>query len=540
MTQLAGFLDVILHGFALTGLATAVGGVAYALLVLRPCEAPSRLRNVALRRCLALVAWGALILALAQGLILGLQPLALAGEGGELPFRMFFSTTFARVGFGRAALAIALTVTATLVRRRHDARVGWWVMSIVAVLVAGNSAWLSHALGRLEDREILIAITGSHQVLAAVWVGGLIHLVAFSLLGREPSEEVEAFRLVSRFSPLAFVCVGGLIAAGVVLSVYYVDGIGALFGTGYGIMIVTKVIVLAGALLLGALNFAVLRRFSSRGFAAQEEPTRRRLWRFVEAEVGLAITLLLAAAALTSLPPAVDVREDRATLAEVGERFTPKLPTFASPPINDLLATAAPITDVLADRKRPEYQWSEYNHHVAGLFVLVMGLLALFERRGWGRWARHWPLLFLGLAVFLFVRSDPRAWPLGPAGFWESMLLPDVLQHRVAMVMIVAFAVVEWAVRTGRLVARPWAYVFPLLCAAGGALLLTHSHALFDLKEDFLVEITHAPLGILGVFAGWARWLELRLPPPDNQIPARVWTWSLVLVGLLLLFYRET
>ena len=40
----------------------------------------------------------------------------------------------------------------------------------------------------------------------------------------------------------------------------------------------------------------------------------------------------------------------------------------------------------------------------------------------------------LGLATFLFVRNDPRAWPLGPAGFWESMVLPDVLQHRLVVV----------------------------------------------------------------------------------------------------------
>ncbi|MEK6529966.1 MAG: copper resistance protein CopD, partial [candidate division NC10 bacterium] len=243
--------------------------------------------------------------------------------------------------------------------------------------------------------------------------------------------------------------------------------------------------------------------------------------------------------ALTSLPVAADVREDRATLAEVAGRFTPKLPSFSTPRIDDLLAAAAPITDTLAVRKQPEYQWSEFNHHVAGLFVFSMGLLALVELRGRSRWARHWPLLFLGLAAFLFFRNDPRAWPLGPAGFWESMLLPDVLQHRLAVALVVALAAFEWAVRTGRLSAPGWAYVFPLLCAAGGALLLTHSHALFNLKAEFLIEVTHAPLGVLAVFVGWARWLELRLPAPNDRVPGRVWAVAFTLVGALLLFYRE-
>ena len=33
--------------------------------------------------------------------------------------------------------------------------------------------------------------------------------------------------------------------------------------------------------------------------------------------------------------------------------------------------------------------------------------------------------------------------------------------------------------------------------------------------------------------------LELRLPPPNNRVPGRVWAVAFVLVGALLLSYRE-
>ncbi len=533
MTSLSGFLSVVLQGLGLVGLATAVGGVAYALWVLRPAAPLSRLPRLGLGRCLALVGAGALVMAAAQALILALQPLALAGDDGSAPFRAFFSTTFALAGLARVALGIALAAVALRLRRRPGAPAGWWVIGSLALLIGANSALLSHAMGRLEDRSVLMALAAFHQLAAAVWVGGLIHLVAFSLLRREAAEEGEAAALVARFSPLGLTCVGSLVAAGIALAFFYVDSLEGLIGTGYGVMVLTKVVVLGGVLVLAALNFFMTRRLRRRGGAVPPS-----LWWFVEAEVGLGVTLLLAAAALTSLPVAADVREDRATLAEVGARFVPKLPTFTTPPVRDLLAAAAPITDALAERKREEYQWSEYNHNVAGLVVFVMGLLALLDLRD-HRWARHWPLLFLGLAAFLFARNDPRAWPLGPAGFWESMTLPDVLQHRLAVLLIVAFALFEWAVRTGRLSGRRWGYVFPLLAAAGGALLLTHSHAMFNLKAEFLLEVTHAPVGVLGVFAGWARWLELRLPPPDNRMPGRVWVCAFMLVGALLLIYRE-
>jgi putative copper resistance protein D len=262
-----------------------------------------------------------------------------------------------------------------------------------------------------------------------------------------------------------------------------------------------------------------------------------RLRRFVEVELGLGITVLFAAASLTSLPPAVDVTTDRATVREVAGRFVPMAPRLTSPPVGELNARAEPLMAPVTRREPIERAWSEYNHHWAGVFVLTMGLLAALERLG-VRTARHWPLVLLGLAVFLFLRNDPRAWPLGPAGFWESFLLPDVLQHRAFVVLVVAFALFEWMVRVGRLSAQPWGLVFPLLCAVGGALLLTHSHAMFNLKDEFLAEVTHAPLGILGTFAGWARWLELRLPGAGRG-PGWFWTGCLIAMGLILLVYRE-
>jgi hypothetical protein len=48
----------------------------------------------------------------------------------------------------------------------------------------------------------------------------------------------------------------------------------------------------------------------------------------------------------------------------------------------------------------------------------------------------------------------------------------------------------------------------------------------------------HAPLGLLGAFTGWGRWLELRLPEAGST-PGWLWRGCLTAVGLLLLLYRE-
>jgi len=245
--------------------------------------------------------------------------------------------------------------------------------------------------------------------------------------------------------------------------------------------------------------------------------------------------VLFAAASLTSLPPAVDVVADRATLAEVAHVFTPRVPSFTSSKLADM-----PLEDRLAPRTDADRQWSEFNHHVAGAFVFLMGVLAILSRTGWAPWARHWPLVFFGLAAFLLVRNDPGSWPLGPQGFWEGMHYSEVVQHRIFVLLVLGFGTFEWMVRTGRIRSKRAALVFPILCSVGGALLLTHSHASLNLKSEYLIEVTHAPLGVIAMLVGWGRWLELRLPPGETKLPGRVWSIGLAMVGVLLLLYRES
>jgi putative copper resistance protein D len=115
-----------------------------------------------------------------------------------------------------------------------------------------------------------------------------------------------------------------------------------------------------------------------------------------------------------------------------------------------------------------------------------------------------------------------------------------VLQHRLVVLLVVSLAVFEWMVRSGRLTRPGGRLVFPLLCAVGGALLLTHSHALFNLKSEFLAEVSHAPMGLLGVMMAWGRWLEIRLPRADASIPGWIWAVCMTGIGMILLVYRET
>jgi len=107
---------------------------------------------------------------------------------------------------------------------------------------------------------------------------------------------------------------------------------------------------------------------------------------------------------------------------------------------------------------------------------------------------------------------------------------------------VIMFAIFQWRVETNRLQSQFAALVFPAVCALGGVTLLTHTHPLNNVKEQLLIELSHTPLAIFAVIAGWSRWLELRLPEPIRTRKCLAWVWPVcfIMIGLILIDYHET
>jgi putative copper resistance protein D len=522
-------VQVYLRALGLVGQSVAIGGAVLGFLVLRRWLLRERDVERDIGRALGTVAMGAALAAACQ---VGSFLVVLASTAGPdgWPVTRALGTPLFFAALARVLLFGAVIATSALVRGSPRSRARWLALVALAAAATASAAWISHAVGRLDRGALLLALDAAHQLAAGVWVGSLVHLLVLAWRRASRPWPAEALR---RFSLMAQGAVVTLAAAAVGLWFLYIGGPGAALGTAYGAMTLTKSVLFLGLLGLGALNFLAARRL--RGDAHVPPLTLRRL---VEVEVGAAVTVLFLAAALGSVPPAVDQMADRATLAEIAFRFTPRWPTLSTPSFTEL-AQASDLTDKEAPRTIQDSLWSEYNHNVSGLFVLAMGLLAVLERTGRASWARNWPLLFVGLGAFLLFRSDPETWPLGPQGFWQSLGDPEVLQHRLLGVLPAIFGVFEWLVRTGRLRDERLALVFPFVCAISGALLLAHAHTLQNIKEAYLMEVTHLPLAVVGIVVGWSRWLELRLPEREGAIAGRVWAPGLALVGLLLLFYRE-
>lgn len=546
LVDLFGYLAIVIHGLTIVSQSMAIGGVLFLIFLVRPQgerlgTEGSHIERVATR----ITGWAAISLIICELATILLNTAVLTSTV-ELGIGEVLAANFALAGSVKIAAALLLAI---LLFGNGTKAPAPMLLSVGFIELAA-AVFTTHAAARLDDRGVLLAVEWLHQAGAVIWIGGIPCFIA----ALHCVHDGGAWRQIgARFSRMSMIGVACILVSGITMSVFYIGSWDGFYGTAYGVMVGAKICLFLSLLLLGFGNFRLVERLRR-----DPQTPVTRLKRFAEAEIGIGFSLFFAAASLTSVPPAIDLTQDRVTFQEILERNKPVWPRLASPD-HDTLALPAlqekldaeaaatkskpapafvPGSGDLPARNAADIAWSEYNHHWAGIFMLAIGLLALLNQAGL-RLARHWPLLFLGMAVFLFLRSDPEVWPLGQEGFFTSLRDVEVLQHRFFVVLIVIFGLFEWRVRAFDWGHSKAALVFPLACAIGGAALLTHSHAIANIKEQLLIELTHTPLALAGMGAGWARWLELRLDPPGNRIAGWVWPVCFVLVGLLLLSYRE-
>jgi putative copper resistance protein D len=541
LVDIFGYLSVLLRAGTLVGQSFLLGGVLFMFWISRLSPEVSsgslaRVQSSALR----MFRMAALGLAVVQLLYLYVNSAVLMATA-EIGLRDVVGANFFLAG----GVMFAASLLAALIAGSRGRYVPHCLSALVVVVLAA-SVMTNHAAARIDGRAWLVFLTLLHEAATGFWIGGLpFLLLGLYVAGDRPTQ----WYLTQRFSRLALVSVGVLVLSGFGMSLAYIGSWHSLIGTSYGVMLMAKIMMLAAMLALGGINFLMLRKYSPDNVVP-------RLRRLVEAEVGIGITIVLAAASLTSQPPAVDLVNDTVQTSHIWARFKPEWPRLRSPDIA-ALSTRLPGQAVspldpsrqiiaynsegapLSVRALNDRKWSEYNHHWMGLIVIAMGVLAVLARTGHAKWAENWPLLMIGIAIFIFLRGDPECWPLGPKSFWTTWADPEIFQHRAAALLCLAFAVFELRVRRSPSQGGILPLVFPVICAVGAALLLTHSHGSANVKEEMLAELSHTPMAVLGVVAGWSRWLELRLPPEDRTIPSWIWPMCFVLIGAGLLNYRE-
>jgi len=521
MAGIADFLDSLIGGFDLICFSLALGSLFWGLFVLRPWQYRDEYSALLLQKTITLIYKGGFWLAAAQLFKIILKVWLMTAVLERWPFPEFAATTQFIGGIIRTLLTVVLAAYCyRYLRKNPFSKQHWISAAIVALPMLISGAWLVHGAGRFENQLLLMSLTVVHQLAAAAWIGGVFQLVNLWFLRNSNRIPAELWPLLlKRFSKLGIASVAMILISGLPIALQYIDTWNGLIGTGYGNLLMVKITLMTLALGFAWLNKSAVAEF---GVSGNNHALNNRVPYYVEAETFVLVTLLFTAASLASQPPAIDIASLTATWQEVLGTFTPQMPQTSSPTHTALIAGEAGRVAIVGQVPSPAAtEWSNYNHNISGIFLTLMSFFAMlsYVKKPGFKHFKYWPLGFVGLGIFLFFRSDAETWPLGPIGFWESTFNNgEVLQHRIATLLVFVLGVMELCARITKNPNSKLPFVFPLLAAFGGLMLLTHSHVGFQAKSAFLIQVGHTTMGIFSLILACGRWLELKLDRPGKDI----------------------
>jgi len=189
--------------------------------------------------------------------------------------------------------------------------------------------------------------------------------------------------------------------------------------------------------------------------------------------------------------------------------------------------------------------YSERNHHVAGLMVMLMGLAELshamrLSSLGWARLLLPSAMLLSGL--FVMIWSDHEAWPIGSLSFNDTFFGhdPEIMQHKIYGILALGVGSVELFRRLGHAGHKAWASPLPLMAIVGGLMLFGHSHGVHPSAQK--IAMHHAIMGTMAVTAGSSKLFSSWVYSHAGQVPRKwEWLWAglILLIGAELVIYSE-
>jgi putative copper resistance protein D len=189
--------------------------------------------------------------------------------------------------------------------------------------------------------------------------------------------------------------------------------------------------------------------------------------------------------------------------------------------------------------------YSEFNHHLAGILILIIGFSELRQAMAIPFWA--WtrfllPGALLTAGVFLLVWSDHDAWPIGSLSFMQTFFggNSEVFQHKSYGILSLTVGTIELLRRLGQIGHAVWATPLPVFAVIGGLMLFGHSHGVHPSAHNIAMD--HAIMGTMAVTAGSSKLLSDWFRSPSHARVSKwelLWAGLIVLIGMQLLMYSE-
>jgi putative copper export protein/methionine-rich copper-binding protein CopC len=283
------------------------------------------------------------------------QANAAAAPGGSLDFGAAWSGLFDGTPGGRllgiefVCVLVAVALILPLTSRRgalSGARTALLSLGALSGAAALCSTKFPTAVPDDWGREAFdTGIWFGHLLGGAVWIGGLLGLLALALPGGIAAAHRSAFwpGAIRRFSIVAMTCVAAIGLSGLWLYWMHVDGLGQLLSTMYGRVLGVKILIFGTMFLLGAVNqFWLHPRIDALRAAGDDRSLIALLGgqfrAIIAVEALLGITVLLVAPFLhgSARKEAVqDAAADLARSARAGSQTVTLTPSGLQPGLTD-------------------------------------------------------------------------------------------------------------------------------------------------------------------------------------------------------------
>ena len=224
-------------------------------------------------------------------------------EPGEALSREIFNLVVFESSWGHSwqlqAMAAGVTLLMVFLVRNT------WVLVPLALITVSLAPLTGHTIENPWGTNLGVFLHGVHQLGGGAWIGTLFLVIAAGYSGSRQMRDAERHRfiaaLVHAYSPIALAGVATAVLAGLVLAFGYLDPLSTLWSSGYGRMLIVKILLMGGTAAIGAYNWRLVRP------QLGEVTSSRRLFRSATLELIIGSLLLGATSILVALPaPALE------------------------------------------------------------------------------------------------------------------------------------------------------------------------------------------------------------------------------------------
>ncbi|MDC0883849.1 CopD family protein [Nitrosopumilus sp.] len=212
-------------------------------------------------------------------------------------------TYFGTIWLARMIITIVLLgIWFTLDRKTNVTKKIQIPMLVAMLALISTSSLIGHGAASGETPALILDYI--HNLVAAVWIGGIFYFV-FTLLPalsklKEENREKMSLALIPRFSIAFIISIGIVIITGPLLMWFLESDVGLITESVYGQLIILKIAIASVMVALGGFFQFRVQKIAEKNFQSGKIDVHRKLRRSLKVDAALGVVLLGVVALLTN------------------------------------------------------------------------------------------------------------------------------------------------------------------------------------------------------------------------------------------------